>query len=938
LKRRFPKSEYHVPFFDELDYVRKQCPNCGEHYWTQNHDQPTCGESTPEGCAPLTFINNPPTRRSYSLPEMREAFLTFFERHGHERIKPYPVASRWRADLYFTSASIVDFQPYVTNGIIPPPANPLVISQPCIRLVDVDNVGPTFGRHLTLFEMGGHHAFNYPDKEVYWKDGTVRYHHEFLTKDLGIKSEEVVYKEDVWSGGGNAGPDLETIVRGCEIDTLVFMKFKVVDNDFIELPIRTVDTGYGIERYTWLSQGSISAFHAIYGSILDQILHTAGLEKIDSTLLTKAAKQSGLMVLGKTSNRHQARESAAKSIGISVDELDQKMVPVENTFAIADHTKCLGFMLAEGVVPSNAQEGYLTRLVIRRTYRLLRALGIEDNLLDIVDAQIGFWSKDFPYLKEMRDEILTMLSVERRKYEETLKRGSQFAKRVTAELKTKRIKEMPEETLVQLYDSHGLPPEVVAETVEKEGVKVRVPDDFYAKVAAQHLQAPPTAEEEPIKGIENALSGLPDTRTLYYEDSYIQEFEAKALRVVNDRYVVFDQTAFYPEGGGQPADQGVLKFNTKQSDVVEVQKIGNVIVHVVKGQIPREGDRVTGRIDWSRRISLMRHHTATHVIMGAARRVLGQHVWQSGAQKGVEESRLDISHYQRLTLEEVRKIEELANEAVIRTIPVETSVKPRTEAERQHGFRLYQGGAVPGKEIRVVKTGDWEVQACGGTHVKNTGEIGLIKILHTERIQDGVERIIFSAGTQALKAIQKEEKLLTNVSEKLNAPLEKLEATVERMLSEWKEARRERERLLEEIAERESMPHTVSSDLMRSQMIGEVKFATREFKPIDVERMIKTGSELVKKDPALAVVFYGKEEKTARIVVMAGKEALQKGVDARKIANQAASVLGGGGSGRPEFAQGGGTLVGKLADAIEKAEQTVRKQLTPMKRQRGAQR
>jgi len=862
---------------------------------------------------------------------MREVFLSFFERHGHERIKPYPVASRWREDLYFTSASIVDFQPYVTNGIIPPPANPLVISQPCIRLVDVDNVGPTFGRHLTIFEMGGHHAFNYPDKEVYWKDGTVRYHHEFLRRDLGIKSEEIIYKEDVWAGGGNAGPDLETIVRGCEIDTLVFMKFKVVDNDFIELPIRTVDTGYGIERYAWLSQGVPSAFHAVYGSILDQILHIGGFEKINNELLTKVARQSGLMVLGKTSSRREARESVAKKVGISVDELNQKMVPVENAFAIADHTKCLAFMLAEGVVPSNVQEGYLTRLMIRRTYRLLRTLGIEEKLLDIVDAQIGFWSRDFPHLKEMRDEILTMLSVEREKYLQTLKRGSQLAKRVTMELKTKGIKEMPEETLVQLYDSHGLPPEVVAETVEKEGVKVKVPEDFYAKVAAQHLQAPPTVEEEPIKGIETALSNLPATRTLYYEDSYIQEFEARALRVADNKYVVLDQTAFYPDGGGQPADHGVLKFNATQTDVVDVQKIGNVIVHVVKGLVPREGDKVTGRIDWNRRVSLMRHHTATHVIMGAARRVLGQHVWQSGAQKEVETSRLDISHFQRLTTEEIQTIEELANDAVMRTMPVETSVKPRTEAERQHGFRLYQGGAVPGKEIRVVKTGDWEVQACGGTHVKNTGEIGLIKILHTERIQDGVERIIFSAGTQALRAIQKDEELLIRVSEKLNAPLEKLEPTVERLLSEWKEARRERERLLKEIAEKESMPHAVGPDLMRSQMIGDVKFATREFKPVDVDRMIKTASELVKKDPSLVIVFYGKDEKTARIVVLAGKEATQKGVDAREIANEAASVVGGGGSGRHDFAQGGGNRVEKLQEAIQKAEETTRKKLKAKK-------
>jgi len=773
--------------------------------------------------------------------------------------------------------------------------------------------------------MGGHHAFNYPDKELYWKDGTIRYHHEFLTKDLGVKSEDITYKEDVWSGGGNAGPDLETIVNGCEIDTLVFMKYKVVDDDFIELPIRTVDTGYGIERYAWLSQGSLSAFHAVYGPVLDEIMRIAELRDIENELVRKVAEQSGLMVLGKTRSRREARATVAKNIGTNVAELEEQMVPIETAFAIADHTKCLPFMLAEGVVPSNVQEGYLARLMIRRTYRLLRTLNIEEKLLQIVDAQINRWSRDFDYLKEMRDEILTMLSVEREKYIQTLQRGSQLARRVASELRSKGIREMPNETLVQLYDSHGLPPEMVAETVEKEDIKVKVPDDFYAKVADQHIQAPPTVEEVPIKGIETELVNLPATRTLHYENAYIKEFDAEVLRVIQDKYIVLDKTAFYPEGGGQPADHGVLKFGGNQTSVVDVQKIGNVIIHVVKDKGPRKGDKLTGQVEWKRRISLMRHHTATHVIMGAARRLLGQHVWQSGAQKGVEVSRLDISHYQRLTTEEVQKIEESANEVVMQTLPVEISVLPRTEAERQYGFRLYQGGAVPGKEIRVVRTGEWEVQACGGTHVRNTGEIGLIKIIRTERIQDGVERIIFSAGTHALKSIQNEERLLQTVAEKLNAPKEKLEATVERMVNEWKDARHERERLLKELVTRDT--GTGAKHTEKAETIGNFKFVAQEFDPPDTDRMIKTASELIRKDPKAIVVFYGKDEKTARIVVMAGTEAAKKGVDARQIANEAASALGGGGSGRPEFAQGGGTKLEKLTEAVQRAREAVKKQL-----------
>jgi alanyl-tRNA synthetase len=921
LKRRFPESEYHVPLFDELGYVRKQCPRCGEWYWTQNPDQPTCGESNAEGCATLTFIGNPATRRRYSFPEMGEAFLSFFEKRGHERIRPYPVASRWRTDLYFTSASIVDFQPYVTNGIIPPPANPLVVNQPCIRLVDIDNVGPTFGRHLSIFTMGGHHAFNYPDREVYWKDRTVRYHHEFLTQDLGVRPEEIIYKEDVWAGGGNAGPDLETIVRGCEIDTLVFMKFKVVDNEFVELPIRTVDTGYGIERYAWISQGSPSAFHTVYGRVLDHVLQMAGLKEIDGELLKKVAEQSGSMVLGKTASRQDAREKVAKSIGLSVEELNRKMDPVQTAFTVVDHTKCLAFMLSEGVVPSNVQEGYLTRLMIRRTYRLLRNLGIEGKLYDIVDEQIDLWAPDFKQLREMRDEILTMLSVEQKKYMQTLQRGNELAKRLTRDLKAKGIKEMPEKILMEFYDSHGLPPEVVAETVDKEGIPVKVPEDFYAKVVAKHLQAPPTLEEEPIKGLDQALDKVPFTKTLYYEDPYIKEFEAKVLLVPLNNHVVLDQTAFYPEGGGQPADHGVLKFDGVQSEVVDVQKIGNVIVHVIKGHSPREGETVTGRISWDRRISLMRHHTATHVIMGAARRVLGQHVWQSGAQKEVETSRLDISHYQRLTTEEIHKIEELANEAVMQMIPVETSFEPRIEAEKKYGFRLYQGGAVPGKEIRVVKTGDWEVQACGGTHVKNTGEIGLIRILRTERIQDGVERITFSAGIKALKAVQKDEGLLTRVSEKLNAPLEKLEPTADKLITECKEIRREREKLVKELAELASKEY-----LAKAKDANGLKMIMQSLKEEDMGRLIQTANEIIGKEPKAVVVLCA-TNKTARLVVMAGKDSLRMGINARQIADEAASLLGGGGSGRPEFAQGGGTQTDRISEAMKKAEETIKKQV-----------
>lgn len=927
MKKRFPASEYRVPFFDENGYIRKLCPKCKEYYWTQDPKMKTCGESTAEGCTPYTFINNPPTKKPYSLPEMREQFLSFFEKKRHKRIKPYPVVSRWRDDLYFTSASIVDFQPYVTDGLVLPPANPLVISQPCIRFVDVDNVGPTFGRHLTIFEMGGHHAFNFPGREVYWKDETVRLHHEFVTKALGIPSEEIVYKEDVWSGGGNAGPDLETIVRGLELATLVFMKFKVVDGEFVELPIRTVDTGYGIERYTWVSQGALSGFHAVYGMVLDEIMEMAGIRAVDEELLARVAAFSGRMNSEKVPDKTAAWAEVARCVNVNPKELGKIMQPLENAFAVADHTKCLAFMLAESVVPSNVEEGYLARLMVRRTYRLLKALGIEDRLNEIVDLQIKAYARDFPHLRKMRDEVQTMLAVEREKYLQTLERGRLLVKRITQELKAKKATKVPSETLVDLYDSHGLPPEIVRETATEDGIAVEVPDNFYAMIAARHLSAEPKEKGGLTKKLEPLVTDLPETEMLYYKNAYQTKFEAKVLRVLDDHYVVLDKTVFYPEGGGQPADSGSFEFGGKKCRVTDVQKVGKVIVHAVDGDVPKQEAKVKGAIDWEKRYSLMKAHTATHLIMGAARRVLGEHVWQAGTQKDVERSRLDIAHYKRLTLDETLKIEELANKALQEHISVECEWLPRTKAEAKYGFRLYQGGAVPGKVIRVVKVGDWEVEACAGTHVRNTGELGYLKILHTERVQDGRERLVYTAGLQAVRASQENEKLIMKLAEIVNAPVEKLVPTTERLLAEWKNARKEKEQLIKELASGK----IGLAEEMRATVIGKVKFVTRKFAPLDVDRMIKTAEELVKKDPAAVCFFIGKDEKTARFVVRAGKQAIENGADAAEIARAAAPALGGGGSGRPDFAQGGGTRTDKVEEAIKVTEDTLRKQINKAK-------
>jgi alanyl-tRNA synthetase len=414
----------------------------------------------------------------------------------------------------------------------------------------------------------------------------VRYHQEFCTEALGMKSDEVIYKEGVWVGGGNAGPDVECIVRGLEVGTLVFMQYKVVGDEFMELPIRTVDTGYGIDRFAWISQGVPSCFQAIYGDMLDKIYSMAGITNVDNEFLARVAKYSGLVNVDKTANRMVLRKRVSQLTGVDLPILEKELIPIENAWALTDHTKTLCFMLSEGVVPSNIQEGYLARLLFRRAYRLMRALNMNpDKLYDIVNLQVDKWGKDFPHIKQMQGEITEMLTVEKEKFEGTLKRGAGIVKRLAAELKSKNVSQISNDALSELYDSHGLPPEIVKQAAEAEGVKVEVPENFYSLVANRHMASNKAIEEETAaeNALEVAVADLPPTELLFYGEPYTREWNAKVLKVLNAEYVVLDRTCFYPEGGGQPADHGYFAYGGGvQGEVSNVLKIGRVVVHKIK--------------------------------------------------------------------------------------------------------------------------------------------------------------------------------------------------------------------------------------------------------------------------------------------------------------------------------------------------------------------
>jgi len=900
------EEEYTLDYFSSQGFERKVCKSCGAAFWTRDPEQEFCGDAP---CVTYNFIGNP-VFKPHTVDEMREAFLSFFERHGHTRLERYPVAARWRDDIYLTIASIADFQPFVTSGVVPPPANPLTISQPCIRLNDLDSVGRS-GRHLTLFEMMAHHAFNTPEEQIYWKDETVALCDEFIAS-IGGDLDRVSYKEHPWYGGGNAGASVEVLIGGLEVATLVFMNLGRQKTDqppvdvngvpYYPMRLKIVDTGYGLERFVWASKGSPTIYDAVFPEMVSRLMHSAHLENLlDNPEFTKimglSARFAGVMDISGT-NLYNLRRKVAEAIDVPVERLERIVVPIEKVYSIADHTRCLAYMLGDCIVPSNVREGYLARLVLRRTLRMMNDLSMDDDLADLIEAQMQIVGIE--NFEQDVDAVREIVASEEARYASTLERGTRIVQKIARNYKAKSSR-VPLEEVITLYDSHGIPPEMIKDVAAAEGAVVEIPDNFYSLIAESHSEAQKEARgEDPLARYRERAKNLPPTKKLYYELPNEIEFEAMVLDYF-DGMAVLDQTLFYPEGGGQPSDTGTLVTSESMVRVEEAVKLGEVILHRVTGGPLKRGDRVKGMVDEERRWSLMRHHTATHVLLHAAQQVLGVHVHQAGAQKGSDASRLDIRHYKHITPEELRRIEIEANRLVMADTPVYVHVEDRTKAEQKYGFGLYQGGVPPGREIRTVQVGA-DVQACAGTHVRTTGEIGPIRILGVEHIQDGVERLVFAAGIAAVHAVQRMEALLQASADVVSVQPENLPATVARFFGEWKEQKKEIERLQKKVVDLE----------MRSldgEMVDGVRVVVRQVDAAQKE-LVALATTVADKG---GVALFASGDGNVKVVAASGAPA----VNAADIVREACGILGGKGGGKPNLAQGAGPDVSRLEEALE---------------------
>jgi alanyl-tRNA synthetase len=893
LRRKFSgdyKRYYLVDLFKREGFARKKCESCGKHFWTLDEKRTRCDD---QPCSPYSFIGDPPASRPLDYVQTWKKTESFFARNGHAIVKRYPVVSRWRPDLYFTVASIIDFQRIQGGKVVfELPANPLVVPQMCLRFNDVPTVGVN-GKHGTSFCMVGQTAL--ANKKGYWKDRCIDLDFELLTKVFGIKKEELTFIEQVWVGYGAFGYSLEYFVRGLETGNAVFTAFEGNTSKYVPLKEGVVDMGAGLERLTWLTQGTPTAYDAYFAEVLKKMKEENPIS-YDEKLFRRYSALAGDINLDEYSNLDEARQKIARALGTRVTELREQFGAAEAMYAVADHSRTLLFAIADGMLPSNSGGGYNLRMIYRRARNFIDYYRFKLTVPDLVGWHIDYLKRMYPELTEHRDDVAEVLRVEEARYSASSERAAKIVSSFAS-----ASKPLSTEDLIRLYDSDGITPEQLMEA----GAKVSMPEDFYEKVQAKHLTHD---VEEPRPQFDTR--GLRPTRLWYYEDGAPFDFKAKVLKVFQGKYVVLDRTVFYPRGGGQEPDRGVIGG----ARVVDVEKYGDVVVHRVEGKAPGPGSQAACRVDTRRRRRVTQIHTATHILNGSSRQVLGPWVWQHSAFKEEDYGRLDITHFAHLTEKQVQDIEDLANDIVRRDLAVKSEFMPRGSAEQKFGFRLYQGGVVPTGLLRVVDIGGWDIEACGGTHTKSTGEVGFIKITKVERVQDGVERLEFVAGEAAVEYVHGMDGTLSELSSVLGTQRENL-AKVSRSMVEEMDALRSREKAMGQKLVELSVPGLLSS----AKQVGGVKLYVSEQEGLSEDQIIAQGEKAVASDPSLIYISVFSTPKSVRIICFAGKAAVAAGKSASEVVKRLAAVVGGSGGGSAAFAQGGGPKVELKPAAVEAA-------------------
>lgn len=869
--------------------------------------------------------------------ELREAYLKFFEGKEHLRLKSFSLVPKNDKSLLLINAGMAPLKPYFT-GLQEPPKKRITTCQKCIRTGDIENVGKT-SRHGTFFEMLGNFSFG-----DYFKEEVIPWAWEFITEVLKMPKDKLyvtIYLDDdeafeIWKnktdidtsrifrlgkednfwehGAGPCGPCTEIhFERGVDVEpvktaeefvkasdedriiefwNLVFTQF---DGDgkgnYERLQNPNIDTGMGLERLATLMQGVDNIFE------IDTV----------KNILGKVSELSGV----------KYGEDATKDISLRI---------------ITDHVKSVTMMISDGVQPSNEGRGYVLRRLLRRAARHGRVLGIKGLFLkDIVDSVVENYGGEYEELIAKKDYIEKIVTLEEERFNETIDSGMGILLGYIEDLNKENKTVLSGERAFKLYDTYGFPYELTEEILEEKNMTIDR-EAFDKEMQAQRERARSArgeftymgSEESPINSVDKDLEvefvGYDKTECigkivfLASDESVLEE-----LKEGQKGYIVTDTTPFYAEMGGQVGDKGIIKGHSFEAYVYDTKKnVAGKTVHYVKvnSGVAKLGEEVELKLDIKRRNNICKNHTATHMLHEALKEVVGDHVNQAGSYVDDERLRFDFTHFQGLTEEEIQKTEDLVNEKIMETFNVETNLMTLEEAKAKGAMALFDDKY--GDKVRVVEVADYSKELCGGTHVKNSGQIGLFKIIGESGVAAGIRRMEAVTGFTAIKYVEDKQ----NTLKKACASLKCNEKDILNKISSQASEIKEKEKEISEL--KAKLTSGAEDDILNSaKEINGINVIAYALEDVDGNALRDLGDKIRNKADKSVVVLISKANDKVNLVAMATKDAVACGIHCGKIIKEVAQVVGGGGGGRPDMAQAGGKLPEKVNEAVEKTYSVV---------------
>ncbi|MBU5590937.1 alanine--tRNA ligase [Clostridium sp. MSJ-4] len=870
------------------------------------------------------------------LNELRESYLKFFESKNHLRLESFPLVPKEDKSLLLINAGMAPLKPYFT-GLKTPPSKRITTCQKCIRTGDIDNVGKT-SRHATFFEMLGNFSFG-----DYFKGEIIPWSWEFVTKVLDIPKDKLyvtIYLEDdeafdIWVnktdvdpsrifrlgkednfweiGQGPCGPcseihfdrgegeikTAEDFIKASESDrvvefwNLVFTQFDKDENGvYNRLEHPNIDTGMGLERIATIMQGTKNIFEV--DTIKDILDETARIADVS---------------YGKD-------EKTDVSLRI-----------------IADHAKSVSFLIADGVLPSNEGRGYVLRRLLRRAARHGRLLGIKRTFInDIVEKVMANYGNAYKELVEKKDYINKVILLEEERFNETIDSGIDILKGYIEEIEEQDKSILAGDKAFKLYDTYGFPLELTEEILNEKGLVVDT-EGFNKEMELQRKRAREARGESNYMGNDSNILNKIDTdlnskfvgyknisfsskvSCLIKDDEFVSTLKAGEKGII-----VVENTPFYAEMGGQVGDKGIIEKDGFKAEVYDCKKnISGKIIHFVNityGELSIN-EEVTLTVDGKRRAAICKNHTATHLLHEALREVLGEHVSQSGSYVDGDRLRFDFTHFKGVTLEEIKEIESLVNDKIMEAFDVNTEEMSIEEAKSSGAIALFDDKYK--ENVRVVSVGDFSRELCGGTHVRNSGQIGLFKILSESGVAAGIRRIEAVTGFNAIHYVEEKESLIKESSLILKCSEKDLINRLHNSVQELKEKDREISELKSKLVQ------GAEDEILNSSIdILGIKVIRAQLKDVDTDALRDLGDSIRNKIENGVVVLSSVVGDKVNLLAMATKDAVSKGVHCGKIIKEVATIAGGGGGGRPDMAQAGGKKPEKVEEALASVEETLK--------------